>query len=75
MLGLSLTYFKELFMSINAHLSSLETKHRTIETEIVQELSRPKADTVKLQMLKQKKLAIKDTIEKIKGRTPSESVH
>ena len=62
-------------MTINAHLSSLETKHRTIETEIVQELSRPKADTVKLQMLKQKKLAIKDSIVKIKGRVETGSLH
>jgi hypothetical protein len=67
-------------MSINAHLSSLETKHRTIESEIVQELSHPKSDTVKLQMLKQKKLVIKDKIQKIKGREAavsksSESVH
>ncbi len=62
-------------MSITAHLSSLETKHRTIETEIVQELSRPKADTVKLKALKQKKLAIKDTITKIKGRETPESLH
>ncbi len=62
-------------MSINAHLSSLETKHRTIENEIIQELSRPKADTVKLQMLKQKKLAIKDSIQKIKGRETKDILH
>ncbi len=53
-------------MSIPAHLASLESKHRTIENEILQELAHPAADTVKLQMLKRKKLKIKDSINKLK---------
>ncbi len=62
-------------MSIHAHLASLESKHRTIENEIIQEMSRPNADLVRLQMLKRKKLQIKDNIEKIKAPPLTKSIH
>ncbi len=62
-------------MSINAHLESLETKHRVIKTEITQELARPESDGVKLQTLKRKKLAIKDSITKIKTPHEGKSIH
>lgn len=63
-------------MSIDAHLASLENKHRAIETEIAQELNHPNADLIKLQTLKRKKLQLKDSITRIKQPKPElHSVH
>ncbi|MBY0612679.1 MAG: DUF465 domain-containing protein [Beijerinckiaceae bacterium] len=62
-------------MSIDAHLTSLENKHRAIEHEIAQELTHPNADTVKLQALKRKKLQLKDSISRIKQPKATPSVH
>ena len=62
-------------MSMDAHLASLENKHRAIENEIAQELSHPNADTVKLQALKRKKLQLKDSISRIKKPQPGRSIH
>ena len=62
-------------MSIDAHLTSLENKHRAIESEIAQELTHPNADTVKLQALKRKKLQLKDSISRIKQPKATPSLH
>jgi hypothetical protein len=67
---------KELPMSIDAHLTSLENKHRAIETEIEQELAHPSADTVKVMALKRKKLQLKDSINRLLKDVKSDhSVH
>lgn len=62
-------------MSTDAHLASLENKHRAIENEIAQEMTHPNADTVKLQALKRKKLQLKDSINRIKQPKTTPSVH
>ena len=62
-------------MSIDAHLTSLENKHRAIEHEIAEEMSHPNADSVKLQTLKRKKLQLKDNIKRIKEPKPRPSIH
>jgi len=66
---------RETSMSINAHLTSLENKHRAIEAQIAEELSHPNADSVKLQALKRKKLQIKDSINRIRQPRDEQSVH
>lgn len=62
-------------MSINAHLTSLENKHRAIEVQIAEEMSHPNADSVKLQALKRKKLQLKDSINRIREPRPKKVVH
>ena len=67
-------------MSIDTHLTSLESKHRAIDHEIAEELSHPATDSVKVQALKRKKLKLKDSINRIRqpktdgGKAPY-SVH
>ncbi|MFN3230607.1 MAG: YdcH family protein [Alphaproteobacteria bacterium] len=49
-------------MNGEAHLTSLETKHQTLETEIHAELNRPAPDQSRLTNLKREKLRIKEEI-------------
>ena len=45
-----------------SHVSALEHKHAGLERQIQQELNRPEPDNATLQMLKKRKLRIKDEI-------------
>jgi len=49
-------------MSVEAHLSTLTTKHADLERQIDSELKSPAPDTVRLSELKKAKLSIKDRI-------------
>jgi hypothetical protein len=59
-------------MTIQAHLSELERKHRALEDEIADAMMHPSTDDLKLAELKRKKLLVKDEIARIRfGDQPS----
>ncbi|WP_297323578.1 DUF465 domain-containing protein [uncultured Bartonella sp.] len=55
-------------MATEAHLASLERKHKEIEAEIEKAMAAPSADDLEINELKRKKLALKDEIEKLKNQ-------
>ncbi len=62
-------------MSIASHLSALETKHKTLERQIEDELSRPSANEIRIAELKRQKLKLKDEISRLKTPPPGETLH
>ena len=62
-------------MSMASHLSALEQKHKTLERQIEDELSRPSADEIRLAELKRQKLKLKDEIARLKSAPPGETLH
>ncbi|MEG6507493.1 DUF465 domain-containing protein [Methyloligella sp. 2.7D] len=53
-------------MALEAHLSELSHKHRTLERKIEQEEARPMADPLKITDWKRRKLRLKDEMERLK---------
>jgi hypothetical protein len=62
-------------MSLQAHLTELEKRHRAIERELQSALSKPSSDDLRLAELKRKKLQLKDEIERIRMNGGSRSLH
>jgi hypothetical protein len=60
-------------MPLQNHLSELERKHRALEREIQDTLSRPSADDMRLAELKRRKLQLKDEITRL--RSSESAVH
>jgi len=59
-------------MTMQAHLSELERKHRAWEDEIADALAHPSTDDLKIAELKRKKLLVKDEIVRLRvGDEPS----
>ena len=55
-------------MSLASHLEELQRKHGDVERELNEALTHPSADDLEIGNLKRRKLAIKDEIEKLKGK-------
>ncbi|PWJ85042.1 hypothetical protein C7441_104311 [Pseudaminobacter salicylatoxidans] len=55
-------------MSLANHLEELQRKHGDIERELVMAMNHPSVDDLEIASLKRRKLAIKDEIEKLKGK-------
>ena len=53
-------------MTMQAHLSELERKHRALENEIAEAMVHPSSDDLKIAELKRKKLQVKDEIERLR---------
>lgn len=49
-------------MSLRSHITSLEHKHSTLDTQIDEENKRPMPDSLMLQTLRKQKLRIKEEI-------------
>jgi len=49
-------------MTLSAHRAALETKHRKLDREILDEEIRPLPDSIRIGALKTQKLRIKDKI-------------
>jgi len=59
-------------MTMQAHLSELERKHRALEEEIADAMSHPSSDDLRIAELKRKKLLVKDEIARLRiGDQPS----
>jgi len=59
-------------MTMQAHLSELERKHRALEEEIADAMTHLSADDLKIAELKRKKLLVKDEIVRLRvGDQPS----
>jgi len=56
-------------MSLANHLEELQRKHGDIERELDLAMNHPSIDDLEIASLKRRKLAIKDEIEKLKGKT------
>lgn len=52
-------------MAVEAHITELRQKHKTLDTRIEQERSRPLVDNVKISELKRKKLQLKEEITRL----------
>ncbi|QDZ00029.1 DUF465 domain-containing protein [Nitratireductor mangrovi] len=52
-------------MSLASHLEELRRKHGELEREIDDALTHPSVDTLEINRLKRRKLALKDEIEKL----------
>jgi hypothetical protein len=60
-------------MTMQAHLSELERKHRALEDEIADAMTHPSTDDLKIAELKRKKLLVKDEIVRLRtGDQPSQ---
>ncbi len=57
-------------MAVEAHITELRHKHKTLDTRIEKERSRPLVDNVKLTELKRQKLQLKEEITKLQ-ETPN----
>jgi hypothetical protein len=53
-------------MTMQAHLSELERKHRALEDAIADAMTHPSSDDLKIVELKRKKLLVKDEIERLR---------
>lgn len=62
-------------MSMASHLSALVQKHKTLERQIEDELSRPSANEIRVQELKRQKLKLKDEIARLKTGPAGETIH
>jgi hypothetical protein len=56
-------------MALSSHLVELSEKHRSLERQIEEELSRPGTSDLEISKLKKEKLKIKDEIVKLQGQT------
>jgi hypothetical protein len=54
-------------MSIQAHLTELEKRHRALEEEIAEAMMHPSVDALKIAELKRRKLQVKDEIARLKN--------
>ena len=55
-------------MAIEARIRELGMRHRTLEREIQDEISRPYADDVRLMELKRQKLRLKEQMKPLRSR-------
>ncbi len=53
-------------MTIQAHLTELERRHRALEDEIADAMTHPSADRLKIAELKRRKLLVKDEIVRLR---------
>jgi hypothetical protein len=61
-------------MTIQAHLTELEKRHRKLEDELAEAMAHPSIDDLKIAELKRQKLQVKDEIARLKTGT-SLSLH
>ena len=54
-------------MSLQAHISELETKRQALKAEIEKELTHPSADDLHVAELKRQKLWLKDEIARLQA--------
>lgn len=52
-------------MTETANLAQMTDQHRVLEKQIVEEMSRPMADSLKISKLKREKLRLKEEISQI----------
>jgi len=52
-------------MGSSAHATALSQKHKTLDRQIEEEMSRPASDDVQLRKLKRQKLKIKDELSRL----------
>lgn len=52
-------------MAVEAHILELRHRHKTLESKIEFERSRPLTDDIKMMELKRKKLQLKDEINRL----------
>ena len=58
-------YQEPLHMTMHAHLSELERKHRALEDKIADAMTHPSTDWLKIAEFKRRKLLVKDEIERL----------
>ena len=56
-------------MSLQAHLSELQAKHKALETELEDAMAHPASTDAEIAELKRKKLRLKDEIVRLEHQT------
>lgn len=56
-------------MAMQSHLAELEKRHQALEAEILEAMTHPSADDLKIAELKRKKLYVRDEIERLRLET------
>ncbi len=56
-------------MSLQAHISELEAKHKALKEEIEEELAHPSSDDLHIAELKRQKLRLKDEIARLRAES------
>ena len=56
-------------MAVQSHIDSLKTRHRELDTQIQELVSKAATDPVEINDLKRKKLQIKDRIRELSEET------
>jgi hypothetical protein len=54
-------------MSIEAHVETLQRRHRALETEIAEANAHPSIDDLEIVLLKRRKLLVKDELARLKN--------
>ncbi len=62
-------------MSLQTHLTELERKHKALEREIQDAMSRPSSDDLRVAELKRRKLLLKDEIIRLKDSADTRVMH
>ncbi len=62
-------------MSLQTHLTELERKHKALEREIQDAMSRPSSDDLRVAELKRRKLVLKDEIIRLKDSADTRVMH
>lgn len=55
-------------MTLAGHLAELSEKHRSLERKIREEMARPGADDIQINLWKREKLKLKDEMVKLQSR-------
>ena len=55
-------------MALESRIRELDTRHRSLDSEIDAESRRPSFDTIRLTEMKRQRLKIKEEIASLKGR-------
>ncbi len=62
-------------MSLQTHLTELERKHKALEREIQDAMSRPSSDDLRVAELKRRKLLLKDEMIRLKDSADTRVMH
>lgn len=54
-------------MALDAHIEELSGKHRALDRQIQEEISKPSSDTLKVAELKRQKLLLKDRMARLRN--------
>jgi hypothetical protein len=55
-------------MALDAHIEELSGKHRALDKQIQEEMTKPSSDDIRIAELKRQKLLLKDRMTRLRSR-------